>query len=570
MRDDARTILPAVLLLTLAVLAAFLPSLGYGFAPIDDESNILDNPSFRGFGKAQLRWMFTTRHGGHFIPLTWMTLALDYTLEGLRPRAYHRTSLLFHLGTALLFLLLVARLLRDEGRAGPAVAGALAAALAFAVHPLRVESVVWISERRDVVCGFFSMLALHAYVSAARAEDAGRRRRFLLAASALFAAALLSKGIALGLLAAFVALDVTLLRRLPPHPSRWWRPEHRPVLMEKAGLLAVAALSAVATLFAIGYVLSPLRTVGFGPRLAAMVYGLTFYVQKTVVPWPLPLLVYRTGMLRLSDPEVLVRALLLAGAVLAVVAVRRRAPGLAAASATYAAFALPVSGILQAGPQLVAHRYSYLSCLSWAVLLGWAVCRWLQRGGRRREAAAAACGVALGAGLVVLTRAQAALWRDPVVFSTAAAAASPAAWQPRYTLAGAHLRAGRWGEAVQQLRVGLARNPGAPPLLNMAALLLATCPDDRFRSAAEARVLADRLQRIVGGDDPWALLTLSAARAEGGDFAGASAAAAQGLAAAGGPDAPAAVRLRAALVGYAAARPLRMAPADWGEDRLAP
>lgn len=565
-----QTALGAVVLAA-AVLAAFLPCLGYGFAPVDDEKNILDNPSFRGLGPAQLTWMLTTRHTGHYIPVTWLTLGLDYTLWGLRPMGYHLTSLAFHLATALAFFLLCVRLLGPGARSADAVAGALAAALFFAVHPLRVESVVWVSERRDVVCGLFSQLTLHAYVSAARASG-GRRRRLLALTGMLFVLALLSKGIAVALLVAFLALDVTLLRRLPPDPALWWRPEHRPVVLEKAGLLVLGMVSASATLLAIGYVLAPLGAMGFGPRLAAAVYGLTFYVQKTIVPYPLPLVVYHAAAPRIANPEVLFRGILLAAGALGVVAWRRRAPGLAAAAVTYAAFVLPVSGLLQAGPQLVAYRYTYHSGWPWALLLGWGVREWLGRADApwRRAAAAGGGLVALGI-LLALTRAQSALWRDTLTFSTAAAEGSPLAWQPRYSLAGAHLRAGRWADAARELRVGLSHDPTSAPLLNMAALLFATCPDAAVRSGPESWELAERLMRVVPARDPWALLTVSATRAENGDFQWAASTARQALAAMqGDPGAEPAGRVRAALALYDSGRPLRMEPADWGQDRLAP
>jgi len=555
-----------------AVLGAFLPCLGYGFAPIDDERNILDNPSFRGLGPSQLRWMMTTRHTGHFIPLTWLTLGADYTLWGLRPFGYHLTSVLFHLATAVAFFLLCLRLLDDRARPGPALAGALAASLFFAVHPLRVESVVWISERRDVVCGLFSMLTLHAYVSAARAS--GRRRRALLALTcALFAAALLAKGIAVGLLVAFFALDVTVLRRLPARPAEWAGPEHRAVIVEKLPLVLLSVAAAASTLLAIRPVLAPLQSMGVTARLAAGVYGLTFYVQKTAVPYPLPLIVYQAAAPRLLDREVLWRGVLLVATVAALVAWRRRAPGVVAAALTYAAFVLPVSGLLQAGPQLVAHRYSYHSCWSWALLLGAGVCGGLARAprGLGRRAACGVAGLLALCGLLALTRAQMSLWRDTETFSAAAAAASPAAWQPRYSLAGAYLRTGRWAEAARQLRVGLLHDPAAPPLLNMAALLFATCPDAQVRDGVAAAALAERLQAVSSARDPWALLTLSAARAENGDLEGAAAAARAGIrAAADAGDAEPARRAREALARYESGRPLRMEAAEWGTDRLRP
>jgi len=571
-RPAAATAL-AALVVAAAVLAAFLPCLGHGFAPIDDEKNFLDNPHFRGLGPAQLRWMLTTGHSGHYIPLTWLTLGLDYTLWGLRPFGYHLTSLLFHLASAVAFLLLCVRLLRRDGPGADAVPGALAAALLFAVHPLRVESVAWISERRDLVCGLLSLLTVHAYVTAAGASDR-RRRIFLALTGALFAAALLSKGIAVALPVAFLGLDVTVLHRLPPRLARWTRPELRPVILEKAALVGIALVSAAATLAAIGYVLEPVRSMGVGSRLATAIYGLTFYVQKTAVPWPLPLLVYHATVPRIGPAEIAVRAALLAGGLAAaIVAWRRGAPGLLAATATYAAFVLPVSGLLQAGPQLVAHRYSYHSCWAWALAVGFVVCRWLAarpEDGRRRIVAVAAT-LLLACGLVALTRRQLALWRDPLTFATAAAQASPDAWQPRYTLAGIHLRAGRWDDAARQLRVGLIHDPASAPLLNMAALLLATCPDDGVRSGPESLTLAERLGGLTQGRDPWALLTLSAALAESGDFGRAVSAGRQALAVAGPPGgAEPAGRIQSALAFYEAGRPLRMGPADWGRDRLGP
>src|SRR6266704_2955027 len=120
-------------------LVAFLPVLDNGFIPNwDDRTNFLDNPHYRGLGGAQLRWMFTTFHAGHYIPLTWLSLGLDYLLWGMNPAALRW--------------------------------GAAVAALFFAIHPLRVESVAWATERRDVLSGLFYVLALLCYVKAATAS----------------------------------------------------------------------------------------------------------------------------------------------------------------------------------------------------------------------------------------------------------------------------------------------------------------------------------------------------------------------------------------------------------------
>lgn len=554
-------------ILVLALLVAFVPSLESDFAPLDDGKNFLANPHYRGLAPANLRWMFTTNHMGHYIPLTWITLGLDYLMWGLKPFGYHLTSLVFHLLNALLFLFLARRLLLLREPSFPAHAalgGALAAALFFAAHPLRVESVVWISERRDVVCGFFSLLALNSYLSA----TSGRGLRRLLACSLLFVCALLSKGIALALPVVFLALDATVLRRLPPRPRLWLQAEHRHVLLEKIPFLAIALASAVATTLSIRYVMSPLSSLGLDARLAALAKSLTFYVQKTLLPWPLPPILPRTARVSLATPEFALSGVVLLATVAILIAGRRRFPGTASAAIAYAAFVLPVSGLVQAGPQLVAHRYSYLSCWPWAFLLGVGVQRLLVRPGRTVPAVTLAISAVVATGLVMATRAQARIWRDPYSFATAAVAGAPEASQPRYTLAGIHLRAGRWEEAARQIRIGLLHNPAAQGLMNLAGLLFATCPDPQVRSPREALLQATRLTRETEFRDAWALFTLSAALAENGEYRAAAEAARRAQAIAEGQGIPGLVRrLGAALPLYESGRPLRMAPADWGEDR---
>ena len=230
--------LPPIAVIALT-LVAFLPVLDNGFIPNwDDRTNFLDNPHYRGLGSAQLRWMFTTFHAGHYIPLTWLSLGLDYLLWGLNPAGYHLSSLLLHAATALAFYFLAVRLFRFAlpPATSPAALrwGAAMAALLFAVHPLRVESVAWATERRDVLSGLFYVLALLCYVKAATApaETAPARLepRWYALSLTCFAAALLSKSIVVTLPVTLVVLDVYPLRRLggaampgSRRPARWRR-----------------------------------------------------------------------------------------------------------------------------------------------------------------------------------------------------------------------------------------------------------------------------------------------------------------------------------------------------------
>jgi len=192
-----RIVLPAIAVLL--TLVAFTPSLKNEFLNWDDSTNFLQNNMYRGLGWTQLKWMWTSHLIGRYVPLTWMTLGLDYTIWKMNPFGYHLTNVLFHLANALVFYFLALALYRivrppssGESELNPWLA-ALIAALIFAVHPLRVESVSWVTERRDVVSGLFYLLTLFIYVRGFDGSDRPIRRKNYWLSICFFALALLSK-----------------------------------------------------------------------------------------------------------------------------------------------------------------------------------------------------------------------------------------------------------------------------------------------------------------------------------------------------------------------------------------
>src|SRR5712691_11017823 len=237
------------LLIALITFAAFLPALQNQLV-WDDEQNLLGNPHYRGLGWIQLRWMWTT-HLGHYIPLTWMTLGLDYLLWGMNPVGYHLTNLLVHAANAVVFFFIARRLLTlalpSPSERGHALAVSAAfAALVFAIHPLRVESVAWVTERRDVLSGLFYLSASLVYLRACERGERGRWRYW--AAVGLFACALLSKSMVVNLPVVLVILDVYPLRRLGGTIG-WWSLADGPVYTEKIPfVLLAAAASAIAVM----------------------------------------------------------------------------------------------------------------------------------------------------------------------------------------------------------------------------------------------------------------------------------------------------------------------------------
>src|SRR3989441_8329744 len=249
----------APLLVALLTLTAFLPTLQNQFVSWDDDKNFLENPHYRGLGWTHLRWMWTT-HLGHYIPLTWMTLGLDYLLWGMNPVGYHLTSLLLHAANAVVFFFVVRRILTlalpspsEHGYALAVSSGF--AALVFAIHPLRVESVVWVTERRDVLSGLFYLVAILLYLRAC--ERGARGRGWYWLSVAVFGCALFSQSIAGSLPVVLLILDVYPLRRLGGALG-WWSEPARRVYVEKIPFVLLAAAASAIAVMAQSLVRAPL------------------------------------------------------------------------------------------------------------------------------------------------------------------------------------------------------------------------------------------------------------------------------------------------------------------------
>src|SRR5438876_6956539 len=359
-------------LIAVVTFAAFLPTLQNQFVAWDDGKNLLNNYHYRGLGWTQLRWMWTT-HRGHYIPLTWMTFGLDYLLWGMNPVGYHLTNLLLHVANAVVFFFVVRRLLAralsspsEHGYALAVSAGV--AALVFAIHPLRVESVAWVTERRDVLSGLFYLLTILIYLRAC--EGGARGRGWYWLSVAVFVCALLSKSMVVNLPVVLLILDVYPLRRLGGAIG-WSSEPARRVYVEKIPfVLLAAAASAIAVMAQLSFHAAlSVAHLSVQGRVAISAYGLSFYLWKMVAPVNLSPL-YERGVV---DPWATPFLLSYGGAVaitsLAWVC-RRRWPGLPAAWLAYVVILLPVLGIFQSGPQIAADRYTYLAGLGWAILAG--------------------------------------------------------------------------------------------------------------------------------------------------------------------------------------------------------
>ena len=397
----------AIAALTLAV---FAPALHYGFILWDDDRNLLTNPSYRGLGWAQIRWAFTSAVMGHWIPVTWLTFGVDHALWGMNAFGYHLTNVLLHAANAALFYLLARRLLRLGLTAAPAWAitlGAIVSALFFAVHPLRVESVVWITERRDVLSALFYLLTVLAYLRAC-AVDGPPRRRWLLVSLGAYTLGLLSKSLIMSLPLVLLVLDVYPLRRA--------RGNWRRVLVEKLPYLGLAVTAAVVSVLVVIAKVGLTSAAAYPPpaRAAMALYSLAFYVSKTVLPLGLAPMYELPARVGLTSPRFMVAALVAVGVSVVLLVARRSWPAALAVWLVYGFTLAPVSGIVHNGPQLVADRYSYLSCLGFALLVGAAVAAVASAGtiARPLRGGVVLVGVGWIIGLAILTSEQLPVWRD--------------------------------------------------------------------------------------------------------------------------------------------------------------
>lgn len=427
-------------LLALAVAActipAFLPGLRGEFLLWDDDANFLHNPYYRGLGPENLRWMFTHAFG-HYMPLTWLTLGLDYVLWGMNPTGYHATNLALHALNAALFFLVLRVLFR---RAMPDLnpdPAAVVAALLFSLHPLRVESVVWITERRDVLSCAFFLLTILAYL---RSTESPARTRWLVLACLSFAAMLLSKTMGLTLPLLLIVLDVWPLRRFS-----------KASLVEKVPLFAlmIAGLVMISITAATAGGMSSREHYPLSQSLAQPGRTLSFYVLKTVLPIDLsPLYWYRP---ELGAAHVAGWAFVLAvtaGLVLA----RRRAPAALVAWLGYGILVAPVSGLVSLGSFYATDHYAYVPCLPFAALAGGLVLR-------APRAVAAAASVVVLLVLSIASWRYCHVWQDSVSLWTRAVELDPDVYFSRAHRGRSFAARNQLDRALEDLNASLALEP---------------------------------------------------------------------------------------------------------------
>jgi protein O-mannosyl-transferase len=562
--------------LAAVVWLVFGQALGHDFVNLDDGAYVYKNPQVsRGLTTEGIVWAFTHSHASNWHPLTWISHMLDCQFYGLNPGGHHLTNIVFHAANAILLFLVLRQLTASLWRS------AFVAAV-VAIHPLRVESVAWVAERKDLLSGFFFILMIWAYVRYVRGPRSPSRYALILL---LFAAGLLCKPMLVTVPAVLLLLDYWPLRRIGAGRDSAIEKFRIPreVILEKLPLLGLAAASCVATLVAQQTAMQPLANISLPFRAGNAAIACVIYIRQMF--WPSDLAAFYPLAFRdITAFKVILSLLLLFGISIVIFLLRRRRY-LVTGWLLYLIMLAPVIGILQVGSQAHADRYTYLPEIGLALLLTWTVADLSARWPYRRPILSM-LSLAIVVALTLSAHTQASYWKDSEtlwtqalsrtsdnlmaelnlgeavyklgrtpeaiahferalqidpnqawVYSSMGAALleigrpnesltvlqkaielDPKSSDAHYNLGNTFLQMGRGSDAIAHYKRALELAPDDTETMNNLAWTLATSPDALVRDGTKAVQVAERADILTNHASPIISATLAAAYAEAGHF----------------------------------------------------
>jgi Flp pilus assembly protein TadD len=501
----ARRLAISIVLLC-ATLVVYSQVISFEFVDFDDDIHIVNNPPVRaGLTKDGVTWALTTGYAANWQPVTWLSHMVDVQLFGLDAGRHHLVNLLFHLGNTFLLFVLFVRMTKRE------VASA-AVAFLFAVHPLHVESVAWVAERKDMLSAFFGLLCMHAYVS----YTAGKKARDFQLTVCFLVLGLMSKPMLVTLPFVLLLLDYWPLSR----EGRATGETRKSLVIEKLPLIGLSVVTSGITMMVqrswgamdLGIEI-PLHL-----RLANALVSYTTYIRKMFIPDDLGLLYahpYAPGGVPLGAVEVLASAGLLLTITFCCIRLRAQRY-LMVGWLWFLGMLVPVIGVVQVGAQAMADRYTYLPLIGLFVMVVFAVDTYVLRfdGGRAKVAKTA---VTLIAGVVFIAliagaRQQTSYWRDSMLLFGRAAEVTPDHPVVEAQYGVALQRFGNYDEAARRYRLSLVRAPSNARTHNNLGQVLQELGD------TETAVTHYRKARLYAPDYVDAIVNLAGAIAMQGRF----------------------------------------------------
>ena len=440
---------PGALALAIVVLvvAIYAPVHSYQFTTLDDPQYVSANPVVaQGLTRAGLAWAFAFTGSFYWHPLTWLSHMTDVQLFGMDPGAHHLVNVVIHAANSALLFAALNRMTKAPGRS------AFVAAV-FAVHPLHVESVAWIAERKDVLSTFFWMAALWFYGGYARE----RRARTMIAVVAMFAAGLLAKPMVLTLPFALLLLDYWPLNRVS-------RGTIRHLIGEKLPLFALAIASVVVTLMSqkgsAGVV--ALEALSPATRLGNAIVSYAIYLRDAV--WPSRLAAFYP-FAQPSLAAVTAAAAVLVAITALILRYRRSHPYLPVGWLWYLGTLVPVIGLLQAGDQGRADRFTYVPLIGVAIAIAWLSVDIVERSWGMRRVLTVAAAVTVVA-LAVVARGQLTFWKDDLALWGRAVSVTSGNYRAENHYGVALTDRGRLQEGIQHYEAALRIWPDYPEAHN--------------------------------------------------------------------------------------------------------
>ncbi len=461
-------LLPAIL-----TFLFYLPVLRHEFVAWDDQVFIFDNPQLKALNPAFFHWMWTNTDTGNWIPLSWLSLALDYQIAGWSPWIYHLDNLILHTLNTMLVFFISLRILQHSGKNPDSVSPKLesptlgtppwaltAAALTsllFGLHPIHVESVAWAAERRDVLCAFFFLLSLifylkgysHPIPGTPGSKENNSRKRKMAASLLFFIAALLSKAMAVTLPLVLLILDIWPLRR--------FRQGLKKLIAEKTTYFAASILVGGVTYLAQSRAGAMVAMVNLPLDFRVMnaFHSIDFYLMKFILPVGLgPYYPLASGYQAFSLVNV-GGALIVISITFACWFFHSLQPFCLSAWFYFLITLAPVLGLLQIGLQASADRYTYLPSLGIFLLVSAALTYWL----KTKLKTLALLGLVLSLALGLCTLHQLSIWNNSIALWESTVSLFPDSPLPHANLARAYAIAGRADDALNEFEKASAYPP---------------------------------------------------------------------------------------------------------------
>ncbi len=452
----------------------------------DDNTYVTDNPNIRqGITPAAIKWAVSGKYEANWIPLTWVSYMLDYqgyarSWPGFGPdeaSVYHRTNLILHVLNTLLLFLVLGLLTGSRWKS------TLAAAV-FAVHPLHVESVAWVAERKDVLSTFFMMLTLLGYLWYVKRPGTLRYAPTL----AAFLLGLMSKSMLVTLPILLLLLDFWPLKRLgSSDDAKAHQGLLRRLIIEKAPFFAASLAVGIVTMLVQerGEALRSLAGYPMGERLANAAVSGVAYIGKML--WPVKLsCFYPHPHDTLPVWQVVAAVAALTGITLVAFRVSKRLPHVTVGWLWYLVTLLPVIGIIQVGAQAMADRYTYVPMIGISIAVIWGLAEAVRQKMRYKTRILAAVSCVVLVGLMARAHSQVSVWRDDITLFSHAVTVTPGNSQMEYNLANSYLNLGEDEKAAEHFRRTVEINPYDAEAHNNLAMILLQMAEEKGADEADA------------------------------------------------------------------------------------